>query len=539
MPLNARATTSDLIKRAVSLHPDAVTIVVLGAVVVGATLRIVGLRWGLPIDLHPDEPVVVKGALDLAMRHSFEPRFFDWPGHVEIQLSYLAYWLYSDVVKHTDVLAAHARNPGPFLLISRSITALFGIAMVILAYLIGRRIDRWIGAIAAVLFALTPMFVLDSHWATPDIPLTCMLMVATLASMQYLAKPRVSSLLLACGAVAVGIAIKYPAAIALIVIAAVVIIAALRERRYARVVAHGLLAMAAVVVFLFFISPVLFTNLTAVQESLSFAERTAHPGADGLGWGGNLVFYAHAFLVGCGLLIVVAFLVGIAAAIRNRIAETVPLLIGGVYWVVLSAFALHWDRWGLPMYITPLFFAGIGGVHAYRWASGRRWRTPVAWILAALAVTNMTLGAATITANFAAPDARLAARTYLAGAGVTVRNTSYEGYSPLRPGAPKTVFAEFTSVNGRVIPRDPRIRYLILSSCMYSRYLDEPKYVEEQAFYSSVDREFSLLASYPTIDPTAGRSGFEPTDIIHSIGVTASYLRGGMGGCDLKIFAVR
>jgi hypothetical protein len=520
-------------------HLDAATIVVLSAVVVGATLRIVGLSWGLPTDLHPDEPVVLNGALDLARRHSFEPRFFDWPGHIEIQLSYIGYWLYAQLVKHTGVVAAHALDPGAFLLISRSITAAFGIAMIVLAYLIGRRIDPWVGAIAAVLFALTPMFVLDSHWATPDIPLTCMLMVVALACMHYLATPRVGSLLVASAAVAVGMAFKYPAAIGGSIIAAVVIIAALRDRRFAHIATHGLFAGAAIVVFLFLISPALFTNFTAVQKSLAFAERTSHPGADGLGFRGNLGFYADAFFVGCGLLIAAASLIGIVAATRKRMLQTVPLTIGGIYWIAASAPSLHWDRWGLPMYITPLLFASIGAFYAFRWASAQRWRMVVAVVLSVLAVANLALGAATISANFAAPDTRLASQTYLAHAGVTAQNTSFEGYSPLRPGKPKTVFSEFRYADGRLVAGDPRTRYLILSSCMYARYLDEPKYVNQQAFYSAVSRDFRLIASYAAINPTTGRTGFEPVDIVNAMRVTVSYLAGGMGGCDLRIYAVR
>ena len=116
-----------------------VPVIVAGIVLVGAVLRIVGVTWGLPQQLNPDEWVIVSGALDLSARNSFEPSIFLRPDHLEIQLSYLAYTAYALIFTGTGVEAAYAADPGTFLLISRVITALFGTATVLLAFFIGRR----------------------------------------------------------------------------------------------------------------------------------------------------------------------------------------------------------------------------------------------------------------------------------------------------------------------------------------------------------------------------------------------------------------
>jgi hypothetical protein len=537
MRSTSRTPPVDRARTWVGSHADVVTVVFLAALVAGTILRVVGLTWGLPMGLHPDEPVIVKGALDLAQRNSFEPKYFMRPDHVEIQLSYLAYQAYAHLVRNTSVEAAYALDPGAFLLISRSVTVMFGVAMIVLAYAIGRRLDRRIGAIAAVLVALMPIFVRDSHYATPDIPLTCMLMVVVLALMHYLATPRLAPLLVACAATAVGIAIKYPAAIATVMIAIVVIIAALHDRRPPRIVTHGVIAAATVLGSLFVISPALFTNVEEVRAALTRESRPTHVGADGLSWSGNLGFYAESFFTDVGVLLTVAVVIGLVAAVRRRLYQAIPLALGAVYWVVLSAVPLHWDRWGIPIYVTPLMFAAIGVFHAYRWAGRRRWRTPVAWGLGALAVVNLLAGGIAHAANLSAPDSRLAARPLFRESGITPDVTSYEGYTPLLPSRWKQVFGEFRMVGGRPTPIDPDMRYLVLSSGMFNRYLADPKYVAEQAFYAGVKKNFTLLASYKRVEQPA-RSGIEPIDILDSVRTTLDYLAGGKSGPEVYVYAI-
>src|SRR5262245_51860902 len=65
------------------------------AVIVGGTLRIVGARFGFPFFVHPDEPLIIQGAMDLSTRHSFEPRVFARPDHLEIKLNFLVDFVYA------------------------------------------------------------------------------------------------------------------------------------------------------------------------------------------------------------------------------------------------------------------------------------------------------------------------------------------------------------------------------------------------------------------------------------------------------------
>src|ERR1035437_7126857 len=262
----------------------ALTLIILG----GAVARLVGGSWGLPLELHPDEWVIVDGAIDMAKRHSFEPPYYFRPDHVEMQLSNLAYLVYSHLFHGSSPEALDASDHAPFILISRTITACFGVAMIGVAYLIGTRFTRAIGILAAFLVAFYPPFVDNSHFASPDVPLSFAFMIVILACMRYLTSPSWGNLLLASLGVSVAIAIKYPGALGALMIAITVIrlqalactpppitvtalmsaipviVAGVQARAWSRILVHGAAAMAAVVGFLFAISPVLFTNASAV-----------------------------------------------------------------------------------------------------------------------------------------------------------------------------------------------------------------------------------------------------------------------------------
>ncbi|WP_150307185.1 glycosyltransferase family 39 protein [Planctomonas psychrotolerans] len=518
---------------------DRFTVTVLAVVLLGVVLRLAGLAWGLPMRLHSDEGVIVTGALDLAERNSFEPSMYFRPDHFEIQLSYLAYTAYSYLATGSPVEVAYAANPAVFLLISRSITAVFGIVMIVLAYVIGRRFSRSTALIATALFALFPPFVEHSHYATPDIPLTAALMGVVLACMTYLERPRYPSLLVACAATAIAITIKYPGALASVLIAVVVILAAVRDRAILRIVRHGFVALFAVLAFVFLISPVLFTNISAVMAAIGSESRSVHAGADGLGWGGNLLFYAKSYVGTSGILLLIASALGVFAAVRLRLRQAIPLMLGGAFWVILSAVPLHWERWGVPMFTTPLLFAAIGIPYAFsflarqRWARG--WRTPVTVVAAVLVGGNLALGSAAVIARFLAVDTRVASAPMLETRGVDETNAIFGGYTPLLPDGPKTIFDELVPVDGELAAVDPDDRFVVISSCMYDRYFAEEKYETEQNFYAQLESAFTVELDLVAVDPWTGVA-VEPLNMYRAAEVIGDYLAGGMSGCDIRLY---
>jgi 4-amino-4-deoxy-L-arabinose transferase-like glycosyltransferase len=508
----------------------------------GAFARFLGGSWGLPLEMHPDEWVIFDGAVDMAKRSSFEPPFFFRPDHVEMQLSYITYVAYAHLFHGSSVESLFTLGSAPFILISRTITGCFGVAMIVVAYLIGKRFTRVIGILAALLVAFFPPYVDESHFATPDVPLSLALMIVILGCTRYLDSPTWGNLLLACLGVSVAIAIKYPGALGAIMIAITVITSAVRARAWSRILVHGAVALAAVVGFLFAISPVLFTNVQAVMSALT-AE--AGPGADDLGWSGNMGYYANTFATTVGFILLTCFALGVLWSVRLRLVESLPLWLGAVYWVILSGIPLHWPRWGLPMYLTPLLIAPIGAYYSFRYLldmGTARWLRWGALGLGALMTTNLIVESVAATASYGSQDTRSVGAEYFALRGVVKTNTVFEGYTPLSPGVAKTIFDAFKVIDGRLVLSStdhhrPRIHYIVVSSFMYGRYTADRKYAAQQKFYTTLNEQFRLLKTFDPVTP--GKvSVLEITSIWNTLDYVGRVARGGLGGPTIKLYEI-
>ena len=108
-------------------------------------------------------------------------------------------------------------------------------------------------------------------------------MMVMLGCMRYLGAPRWRHLAFASLGVSIGFAIKYPGALGTVVIAITILLSAVPQRDWRRVLIHGAGAIGMVVGFLFLLSPVLFTNASVVVQDMIGEAGTTHPGADNLG----------------------------------------------------------------------------------------------------------------------------------------------------------------------------------------------------------------------------------------------------------------
>ena len=267
---------------------------------------------------------------------------------------------YAAGAKGMSVEAAFALDPVPFYWLARLVTATFGVATVFLAYLVGARYSRRVGLVAAVLFALFPAFVDHAHYATPDVPLTFAVMLLVYALMRYTGSPSWGTLMLASFATALAVAIKYPGAVGAVMIGLVVTATAIRDRAWTRIVVHGAAAIGACLGFLFLISPTLFTNVRGVRRVLDAEATGGRLGHPDLGLLGSMRYYVETYLHFSGVGLAVLALVGLAAAVTRRRLDVVPWFTGLLVWVSLSALPTTWERWGLPMWTTPLLLGSVG-----------------------------------------------------------------------------------------------------------------------------------------------------------------------------------
>jgi len=153
----------------------------LGILIIALILRFVGIQWGLPNALHintyhPDELDVVNWALGMdSLNGKLLPGVYNY-GSLQL---YLINFSCTIAYLFNFVDLAHlwqgyvTANWDKLYLIARSLTVLMGTGTVWATAAIGTRLwNKRVGLIAALLLAVAPLHVLQSHWATVDVPAT-------------------------------------------------------------------------------------------------------------------------------------------------------------------------------------------------------------------------------------------------------------------------------------------------------------------------------------------------------------------------------
>lgn len=180
-------------------------------IIFAGAIRLIGLRFGFPYLLHPDEPTAVRRAL-LFFRDGLNPHWFGMPS-VYLYLLHFSYRLYYalSTLFESPALLPHLRpNLLPFYLIGRIWSALSGTATVYLVFRLGEKLYSPRAALAAAfLVAVLPLHLLHSHYATVDIPVTFLITLSFLFSASILSRRRLSDYLAAGAAAGLAAAGKY------------------------------------------------------------------------------------------------------------------------------------------------------------------------------------------------------------------------------------------------------------------------------------------------------------------------------------------
>ncbi len=171
-----------MIRRSPALWPI-VLLICAGAL----ALRVAGLRYGLPAVYNPDEVAIMSRALafakgDLNPHNFLYPSFyfyvlFVWEG-LTAAIAILTRQLHSfDAFQREFFL-----DPTRVYVAGRLLTALCGTATVAATFALGRRVaGPAAGVMAAVVVAIAPLHVRDSHYVKHDVPVTLLIVLAYLA----------------------------------------------------------------------------------------------------------------------------------------------------------------------------------------------------------------------------------------------------------------------------------------------------------------------------------------------------------------------
>lgn len=489
------------------------TLILMGIILSSSFLIFGGNNWGLPLLLHPDEPVIVDAALRMIQNRTLLPDVFYRPDHLLIIANS---FLFRVIFKLYNILG-NSGNPGTeiFYIASRTLTGLFAVGSIVISYLIGKKHSNLTGIACAFAFAFYPRFITHAHYITPDVPTVFFMLLFIYTALIYMQKPGYKNLALMSLATAGFITIKYPGAICCLMIAVTVIVSSLtlkdKKLIVKRIITHGALAILFVLVFTFIISPVLFLEFDKTIDALIAEANHNFVGEKTLGFGGNMLYYLEQYISKSGIILLIFFFFGCYAVFSRKqdgIAanqNSIPLFYSLIYWVCLSVIPLHVGRWGLPMYVSPLLISAIGVSKASEIIGESEWLAErqkpklvlksVFVLCICLSALNIAISAYNSFADFLLKDTRIASRQYTDENGITADNSVFEAYTTLNPGGgdfPSTIFHAFEEIDGVYYLKDRQIENIIISSDIYSRYKKaSEEFTKEAALYDSLEKHYT------------------------------------------------
>jgi len=500
-----------------------------------------GANWGLPLILHTDEWYHIDPAISFVHDRVLYGHYYH---HSYFLVQLLAFvfrvclFFFGYSPENINDIGIHN-----FHLIARILTGLFLVGSTIIAYFIGKKFSNSAAVLCAFLIAFYPRFITHSHYAVANIPSVFCIILFIYLALNYAEKPGFKNL--TCLAVVTGvfITIKYPGAIMCAAIAISVIVHSLKDKKYIRILKHGVVSVVLVAATTVLIFPWSILRLEAVSASFLSEARSTHLGADGLSWFDNMVFYANNYLLASGIILLVFFVIGCFFIIKDKqvLLKSYPLFYGIIFWIGLSQLGLHWERWGLPMYVTPLLVSAIGISKSFYYIKSnsfflRRIRLSYSiftFLVIAIAL-NLVSGSAASLTGFLVPDTRGYAQNFDREQGIDRNNSIFEGYTSLQLNIPVMFFDEFDFIDGSFYIRS-RPRYVLTSSFMFDRFRNERDiYILQNDIYDYIEDRMIEIKRFTGVQ--MNHSIVSLCNIYHNISYIKQVLDHGMDGPTLVYY---
>jgi len=358
----------------------------IGAAILGLALRTIGLSYGLPDHFHWDEPTIMNRAIGMA-GGDLNPHFFYYPTLLMYALlvangalyavGHVLHWYAST----NDFAVSYLVDSTASYLVGRALVATAGAATVLLTFVVGRRfVSAPAGLIGALLLAVSPVHIANSHFATNDVPMAFFAMLSYVFLWQVYSRGRTRDYLLAGAVIGLGVSTKYLPVVLLVSLALAHAFRLRNETGTWRSVTRGLplLVAAGAVAFAAFAvtSPyVLLDWRSAVRDYGAQAGLSSAAGCQDCGL--NFGPYLTATLPwAIGWAAYLLALVGLASlAFRRReplyrgiLLASFPIML----FLLVGSERQPWPRWLVP--IVPFACIAAGGV---LWAAVRR---AAAWV---------------------------------------------------------------------------------------------------------------------------------------------------------------
>jgi 4-amino-4-deoxy-L-arabinose transferase-like glycosyltransferase len=479
--------------------------------VAGSAFRVIGLDAGRPFVYHPDEGVVVKAAMGMVATGDPNPHTFLYPSllfDLMAALVALGHAIFGwPLTTDQSWLFVTEALPEQFdaYLAGRWLVAAIGIATIALTFLAGRRLGGPLsGLLAATVVAVAPVHVESSGAVTTDVPVTFFGVLVLLATIRALAAPHRRRWWIVA-AIAVGLATSSKwNGLALGIVPTVAYLASVRgPDRLRQTVGSPTpwLMLAAGIIALVVTTP---SIVLAPGEVLDWLGRqsAAYTTADSVVARGqtspNGIDVSLADAVGgIGPILAAAGIAGVVGLFASRRSIEVAMgLFIAVYLAVLTVPVLHFARNALPIVPYVAIAVGLLPGRLARWRERRAGPPPSgdgAGRFAVVALATLVIALALIPAladdvatirRSGATDTRSIAYDWMLEHLPRNAIVAREQYTPqIRQDQFRLRNHDGLYQRDMAWYRAQRVRYVVASSDIDDRFVDNPATPFRSAFY--------------------------------------------------------
>jgi hypothetical protein len=468
----------------------------LSVFLIGLGIRLIGLNYGSPLIVHPDEENIVKSALRFTPQTGFDGVAYNRPAQILVAANAVFLRIYSQLRWSDPLYMAYYSHEFELYVAARFVTAVLGALIPLAAYFIGKQFKPDFSIPAALIFCLFPSFIKHSHFVTPDISITLWTLMVMLFSLRYAQGKEKNSLWLAVFFTAVNTADKYPGIISSVMVLGALILRFKAESRhtgkfgYRRFTPTALACIGSFFVFLFIVAPNLYLHFDEVIKAIIHESNPVHLGADGLPYHLLVLKYLSYFISNANWVLIGLVIVGTVALIRMKQIVSWFLLYGVLYILVLSVLGKNIERWALPMYTSPLLIASFGAAWLLEILRTNHALLTVVKLIFLFGLGLMTLAGLSESLILSLPDTRVVATPFLEKQGIVEAKSYYDGFSPFSP-------RDFPPDRRPNLAESANYRYAIFSSYQYQLFFDNPQRSADQVnFYKQIRQNAELLMEY-------------------------------------------
>ncbi|MDZ7343611.1 MAG: glycosyltransferase family 39 protein [candidate division KSB1 bacterium] len=485
-------------------------------------LRAWGMWFGLPLLLHPDEPIYVNAAMRFGSDKTLNPHWFGNPGNILMYLLFIEFIVYFFIgrllgwFESAEAFANHFfADPTAIYLLGRSLGVVAGTLSVVILGLLGRRlINERVGLAAALLLAVNPMMIEHAKYIRVDVLGTLFVILAVFWGLKFWDEQRRKDAVFCSIAVGLAAATKYPFAtvgVVLLVLTFFLKTAPARNVSDQLTPWKFLIGNCLIALFAFFcVTPFFFFDFQKAWQDIVHEARGTHLAHQSLPLWPNYWWYISRALpetLGVPLLMGAAF--GGLITLRHFVKRKMLIWVfPALLFAVIGAARLRWSHWLIPVLPFLCLYAAIAVDYLGNlFFSARAESTPrrnamigslvYIALVASFIFYPLTNGVA-VSRRFSLPDTRQLCtewiKTNIPEGKFAQDFYTFQPYPRYAYWRGEFQFQKYTIVQDFSIAHRPLEEYraqgmthLIVSSWQYNRYFAEAEqYPREVQFYRAL-----------------------------------------------------